>query len=632
MNRPILIIVIGYIIGIIWGLYFKVSIVLFHAILIAIYVIINIQYKKKKFRILSIKRYFRYLKMIFKINIILMIIISSFISNMIIKVQNQKYETVYKGIEDIKLTGIVVSNKIEKDYSDRYKIRVLEERLKKTYLYINAKKNQKLEYGDIIEISGKFQEPQIARNYKAFDYKQYLKTLKVYGTIKAESIEIKQKASKWNFSKIINDVSLKIKENVKNSYDEDVHGIILGVLLGDTSNIDDEIKEDFSESNISHVLAVSGMHVAYLIFLITNITKTSFGKRNSKIIASVVLLFYMFITGLSLSVVRACIMGIISCMSFVFYRKSDTLNNIAISMLIILLNNPFSLFSVSFLLTYGGTLGIIFFNSDVEKILKSIKIKHRKWKYLFLKIQKKCEPIIKALSVSISSQIIIAPIIILKFNNIGIAFLITNLLLNLVIGAIVIGGLIQIIISFASVKCGICMAKIIQLPTYILIYISKLGSKIPFGYQKVITPDLYQVILYYICIIDLMYLYKLFHIKNETPTQTRIKNMIYLFKYRIKTYKKIIVILTIIVIVSTNCINISSDLRIYFIDVGQGDSTLIVTPCNKKILIDGGGSQFYDTGKNVLLPYLLNRKINKLDMIIISHFDQDHVRWNIDNY
>ena len=73
-------------------------------------------------------------------------------------------------------------------------------------------------------------------------------------------------------------------------------------------------------------------------------------------------------------------------------------------------------------------------------------------------------------------------------------------------------------------------------------------------------------------------------------------------------------------------------LKIYFIDVGQGDSTLIVTPCNKKILIDGGGSQFYDTGKNVLLPYLLNRKINKLDMIIISHFDQDHVRWNIDNY
>ena len=108
--------------------------------------------------------------------------------------------------------------------------------------------------------------------------------------------------------------------------------------------------------------------------------------------------------------------------------------------------------------------------------------------------------------------------------------------------------------------------------------------------------------------------------------------MIYLFKYRIKSYKKIIVILTIIVIISTNCINISSDLRIYFIDVGQGDSTLIVTPCNKKILIDGGGSQFYDTGKNILLPYLLNRKINKLDMIIISHFDQDHVRWNIDNY
>ena len=61
------------------------------------------------------------------------------------------------------------------------------------------------------------------------------------------------------------------------------------------------------------------------------------------------------------------------------------------------------------------------------------------------------------------------------------------------------------------------------------------------------------------------------------------------------------------------------------IDVGQGDSTLIITPNNKKILIDGGGSPTYDVGKNTLIPYLLDRKIKKLDYVIISHFDEDHV-------
>ena len=67
-------------------------------------------------------------------------------------------------------------------------------------------------------------------------------------------------------------------------------------------------------------------------------------------------------------------------------------------------------------------------------------------------------------------------------------------------------------------------------------------------------------------------------------------------------------------------------MKIYFINVGQGDSTLIVIPNDKKVLIDGGGSENYDVGKNTLIPYLLDRKIQKLDYIIISHFDQDHVR------
>ena len=180
MNRPILVIVIGYIIGIIWGLYFKTSIVFLYAIFIAIYIIINKQYKKKKFKILSIKRYFRYIKIIFKINIILTIIISSFISNIIIKKENHKYENLYKNINEIELLGEIVSNKTEKEYNDRYKMKVLEGKYKNTYLYINVNKNIELEYGDRITVKGIFKEPQTARNYKGFDYKEYLKTLKIY--------------------------------------------------------------------------------------------------------------------------------------------------------------------------------------------------------------------------------------------------------------------------------------------------------------------------------------------------------------------------------------------------------------------------------------------------------------------
>ena len=71
-----------------------------------------------------------------------------------------------------------------------------------------------------------------------------------------------------------------------------------------------------------------------------------------------------------------------------------------------------------------------------------------------------------------------------------------------------------------------------------------------------------------------------------------------------------------------------NEMKVHFIDVGQGDSTLIVTPKNKTILIDGGGSSSsdFDVGENTLVPYILDRGFTKIDFIIISHFDSDHVR------
>ena len=152
MNRPIFIIVIGYIIGILWGLYLQLSIVPFYFLLLAIYIIIRLSYHKKKFKIFSIKRYFRYIKLIFKVDIILTIIISSFISNIIVKFSENKYENLYKGIENLEITAVVVSNKKEKEYYNRYKIKIIEGKFKNTNLYVNVSKNKELRYGNKVEI------------------------------------------------------------------------------------------------------------------------------------------------------------------------------------------------------------------------------------------------------------------------------------------------------------------------------------------------------------------------------------------------------------------------------------------------------------------------------------------------
>lgn len=622
MNRPILIVVVGYIIGILWGLYLQTSIVLLYVFLAIIYIIINLKYKKRKFKILSIKRHFRYLKLIFKINTILVVVISSFISNSIIKYKESKYEKIYQ-LTEVNSIGVIVSNKEKKEYKNRYKIK-LENGIN---FYLDTELDIELQYGDKVKVTGEYQEPQEARNYKGFDYKQYLKTLKIYGTIKADNVKLLEKNAYNAILQGANNIFLRIKGNIEKTYNEETQGLMLGILLGYTKNIDEEIKENFSESNISHVLSVSGMHVSYIIFLVTNSTKNVFGKRSSKIISSVVLILYMFITGFSVSVVRACIMGIISCMSFVLYRKNDTINNIAISTLIILINNPYNIISLSFLLTYGGTIGILFFKNNMEKFLKNIKIRNRKWKYVFIKIQRKCQPIIECIAVSISAQIVIAPIILWSFNTIGISFLICNLLLNLVVGIIVMGGLIQTIITFVNLELGHIVAYFLQIPIYILIPISKLGTKIPFGNFKVVTPYLIQIIIYYFLIIIINYLYKIFHKRNPTITENRVKNLVHVFKFKIKPYqKKFLYILVFCILILFVLSKLPKDLKIYFIDVGQGDSTLIVTPKEKTILIDGGGSQTYDVGKNTLLPYLLDRRIKQIDYLMVSHFDFDHCR------
>lgn len=267
IKRPILVIVIGYIIGIIMGLYINKSIVplyIFMAIIYFIYKKLN-SFKKKnlKFKLLSFKRYFRYIKLVISKNVLITIIISSVISNTIVIIQNSRYENKYKDGDKIFGKAIVISNVQEKEYSNMYKIKLLKNG-DKFYLKL-SKKQSKLQYGDEIELKGEYIEPQTARNKGGFNYKQYLKTLKIYGTINVEKVSILEKNKINPILKILNDIHMKIGETIEKFLEEKQSGILKGILLGDSKQIEEEIQEDFRISNISHVLAVSGMHVNYII-------------------------------------------------------------------------------------------------------------------------------------------------------------------------------------------------------------------------------------------------------------------------------------------------------------------------------------------------------------------------------
>ena len=653
-TRPIIPLAIGYIIGIILGLYFKFSIALFYVLFLAVFYIIKKffqNYNKRKLKLLSVRRYIRYLKIIFTKKTILIIIIVSIISNAITIYQNRKYDNLYKfsDNEDIIVVGKIVSNCKEKEYKDVYKIKIetvnnsIKYKNTNLYLYVKKNKNIKFRYGETVNIKGQYKKPEQARNFKGFNYKEYLKTLKIYGIVNLENFE--QKENKYNIKstvniniidnilKFSNNCFLQIKNSIESSLDKNIANIVIGLTLGVKDDIDENIKNDFSESNISHILAISGLHIGYIVIFISYIFDKIFGKRKSKILTCIILLFYMFITGFHPSVVRAGISAIIILLSHIFHRKSDRWSNLYLSLLLLLIYNPFLIRDIGLLLSFGGTVGIlILYKSILNWFLileKNHEERNRHKKRIFklngivLMFYIKVKEVI---ALTISANLVILPIIALTFNKVPITSIIVSILTSIIIGPIIIICFIYIIIiNFFKIKI---FNSIITFTINIIIKIAQYGNKIIFNKVYIITPYLIEIIIYYSIIFISNYLFKIYHTKTLSITQKRIKNTISLIKYRLKQNKpKIISIILILILIFSIIINIPKNLKIYFINVGQGDSTFIITPKGKTILIDGGGSEFasYNVGKNILLPYLLNRRVKKLDYIIISHFDSDHV-------
>lgn len=631
MKRPILIAVIGYIIGIIVGLYFNKSIVLFYIPILVIYFVNKkIKTKTKKFKLFSLRRYFRYIKIYLTKKVVILLIITSIISNTNVIIQNNNYEIIYSKLskqEEIRLIGTIISKNQETQFYNKFKVETKFNN-KNIKLYIMVNKNLELEYGDKLTFTGTYIKPETQRNYKGFDYSKYLKQIKIYGTIKCNEIKILSKNQANKIFQLSNKLSDLIQQRTKRLLKEQDLSILLGLILGEDSKIDEEKLENFRDASMSHIMAVSGMHVAYLILGISLIFKKLIGKRKTYILSIFILLIYMFLTNFSPSITRAGIMGIIMLFSKVLYRRNDIYTSISISLLLILIYNPFLIQNLGLILSYGGVFGIILFNKTILNILDKIKVKNKIYIYKIRpKIQKYIIKIKEIISISISVQIFILPIILYNLNTLNPYFLISNFILSIIVGPIVILGFIFIIIVLINIKIASYLVVSIQLSIKLLIFISNIG-KLPFSKIYIPTLSLFSILIYYFSIIVLFSIFKIYFTRKPNTTQIRLRNIIALLKMKIRynknNIKKIVVIIFLILIVIKL---VPHNLKIYFVDVGQGDSTFIVTPHNKTILIDGGGSSTsnYDVGKNTLLPYILDRGFTKIDFLFISHFDIDHV-------
>lgn len=602
-------IAIAYIIGIIGGLYKNIFFIVPFFVVFAYFLF--------KFKIIKLDK-----KVLLKKIVILIFVFTIGFIN-ILNLENS-FKNIYEDEQEVELVATIISNKKEKSNSIEYEIKAENGKYAKTklILYIKKSKDINFEYGDKICIKGIYKEPEKARNYGSFSYKEYLKTKGIYGSINVSKLDIKliKKNNVNIINRFANYLSTKIVQNVERNIEEKQAGLLIGILLGNKDYLKEEIEQNFKDSNLSHMLAVSGAHVSYIILGITYFfNKAKFNKRISKIITIILLLFFIVLVGGTPSVTRACLMAVYLIIGTLIYKKADIKSSICLSLLIIIIKNPYSLFDIGLQLSYGGTIGIILFSGKILKIAniknencnQKNKEKEKKNKNKLKDIIIKIISYIKQMAIiSICANAIIMPIMAYHFSTISITFIISNILAGPILGIIVILGFIYCIFSIVFSPISLILSFILKIFLNILIEITNICSKLPFSKIYVKTPSLLLICAYYSCIF--------INLKFE------FKNII--CKLKKIGYKKIISIILIVLLIFQIIKIIPKDLKINFIDVGQGDSTLIVTPKNKTILIDGGGSSNsnYDVGKKTLLPYLLDRGITKIDYIIISHFDTDH--------
>lgn len=585
--RPFCIATIGAILGIIIGLYLN-SIVLFVVLALGLIVILIKQFSKKAI-------------IIFLIFSCIFTIYTNYLEN--------KYSDINSKYKDKKTTfeAIVISDKESKEYKDVYEVQIIKP--EKFKIILNIKHSGEpilLEYGDKIKFTASYEEPSTSRNYGGFSYMQYLKTKGITGSanIKPYQVEVIGKNGIFVVNKIIHDIKKVAISKIKEILPEDTANLCTGIALGEISDLSEEIKEDFTKSNLLHMLAISGANISYMLGgIIVVVERFKIHKRWSKVFLIIFLIFFMELVGFSSSVARACIMAIFQLLAGLLFKKSDIYQNLAISSLIILAINPYLLLDIGFQLSFGGTIGIVIF---AKKLLNNSKSEDRIVKKVIYSIKEIC-------MVTLSANLLIIPIMMLHFNTVSLTFLISNIVASQIVEISLMMSMVLILAVFIFKPIAILISIFLNPFLQLILILAKFFGNLPFSQILVPTPKIWQIILYYLL------LYLIFF-----------KDSNILKKFYITKYKKVIFSIVIFLIISPYILKIFPDnkLTINFIDVGQGDSMLIETPSKKKILIDGGGSEFgsFDVGEKILLPYLLDREIMQIDYLFFSHFDSDHCK------
>ena len=432
---------------------------------------------------------------------------------------------------------------------------------------------------DRIYVSGEVSIPKERSNPKTFDYRRYLKSIGIRCIITAENMQTVKKAG--GIAALLKTAKCRTAD-IFESVIGDEAAVVMGLLFGETSGIDEDIIETFRRGGTAHVLAVSGLHLGLLYSFLCRFKRK---KRSIPADIAIVLFLtaYTALAGFTASVVRACLMIFIHIAGNHLNRRYDLVSSSCVSMIIILAVNPMQIYSAGFQMSFLAviTLGI-----------------------MIPLIQKKIKGILLPM---IAVQTGMVPYTMYTFNYVSLTSVISNIPVYFIAAAMIPAGISVIALCWLPVIAKPA-AMITALFVKLLLWCNDftyMGGVFTFD---VASPSVIFLAVYYIFI---------FYICSEEGQIAVIR----------RNCKKIAAVFAAAVICGAGCSAYLSDgfekTDMVFADVGQGDC-LHIKAGGKNILIDGGGSYNYNTGKSTLKPYLLKNGVTKVDMAIATHLHTDH--------
>ncbi len=453
---------------------------------------------------------------------------------------------------------------------------------KKIYVYTDSDKCANTEPGNEIIIYGNLSRPDPALNFGDFNLRKYYYSLDVIGTC-YDPRELTSVEGSFYPPALLYKIRSFTSSSLNKHQESDSAAFVNAVLTGDRSGFTDELSESIRKAGISHVTAVSGMHVSILISVIMSISNLFTKRRKTKAKAAIALLLvYMAISGFSPSVIRACIMGSCCMVGVLSGRRANSLLLLLICAAVMLFNNPYLIYNPSFMLSFISSGALSIFLPIAQRIIKKRSL------------------LTDTLMMTVIANLATLPYVLWNFDYYSWIGLLANMVIVPLISIVFIGGMLTVFLSFipplailaGSFTGGIASA---------IVDVTEWISALPFGQITYPLHSFFYIAAYF-----------------------AFGGMVYMCF----THHRRLTTLFFIVTVLLLCSGIFSHLAeqntfsVTYLYVGQGDSTVIRTDKGDIFLIDTGDVSV--NGSSKCLEYLKNKGIRRINGIFLSHEDADH--------